>query len=399
MPPSGPSGTVDRRALAGFLLLFGALYGGYGALSPFLPAFLQERGLSSVEIARVLSAAMLVRLVAGPLAGRLADATGAARLILAVALGLAAAATLAFLWGGGFWTLLAVGLVQAVATAPLAPLADTLALAAAQGGRAFTYGWVRGAGSAAFIAGSTLTGQIVGFYGLASGPTACAVLFGLAALAALRVREARPERSEPAAGDGFRDLVRIARFRRLVLAAALVVGAHAMHDTYAVILWTGAGLSAGAAGLLWSESVAAEIAVFLWLGPRLLGRIGPARAIALAALAAALRFAVQAETTWLPALIGIQALHGLTFALLHLACLALIEADVPERLRATALTVYGTFGLGLATALVTLAAGNLYARFGAQAFLAMSALSLAALPLALSLRSDERSHAAPKAAI
>ena len=425
--------------LLGYLLLFAALYGGYGALSPFLPAFLQERGLSSQEIASFLAAAMLVRLVAGPLAGRLADRTGATRTLLALCLALAGGLTLGFLPWHGFLPLLAIGLVQAVTTAPLAPLADALALAAAQGGRAFEYGWVRAAGSAAFIAATVLTGQFVAIWGSATGLWACCGLFALAALAAMRVAtpletdrsnlsphpevptrsgglegglqdppsalegsfEARSrgrlrmrvrmgERGAGAAaeGNGFRELLAIPRFRRLVLAAALVIGAHAMHDAFAIIVWSGAGIASGAAGLLWSESVAAEIAVFLWLGPRLLARIGAPCTLMLCALAGAVRWAVQSQTSWLPALVGIQCLHGLTFAALHLACLALIEESVPERLRATALTVYGTFGLGLASALVTLAAGQLYAVFGPRAFLAMSALSLAAIPLASSLRQD-----------
>ena len=56
--------------------------------------------------------------------------------------------------------------------------------------------------------------------------------------------------------------------------------------------------------------VPVEVLVFLWLGPRLVARIGPARSLMLAALAGVLRWAVQAQTAWLPALFAIQALHG-----------------------------------------------------------------------------------------
>jgi PPP family 3-phenylpropionic acid transporter len=56
-------------------------------------------------------------------------------------------------------------------------------------------------------------------------------------------------------------------------------------------------------------------------------------------------------------------------------------------LSATALTLYST-GIGLATALVTLASGPLYAQLGARAFWVMAALCASALPVALSLRED-----------
>jgi PPP family 3-phenylpropionic acid transporter len=59
--------------LVRFIGLYAALYAGFGVMSPFLPAFLQQRGLASPEIGSVMAVATAVRLVAGPLAGRLAD--------------------------------------------------------------------------------------------------------------------------------------------------------------------------------------------------------------------------------------------------------------------------------------------------------------------------------------
>jgi hypothetical protein len=54
-------------------------------------------------------------------------------------------------------------------------------------------------------------------------------------------------------------------YRRVVLVAALILGSHAMHDSFAVIRWGAAGIGPGTAGLLWSLSVAAEVIVFLFL--------------------------------------------------------------------------------------------------------------------------------------
>jgi PPP family 3-phenylpropionic acid transporter len=64
----------------------------------------------------------------------------------------------------------------------------------------------------------------------------------------------------------------------------------------------------------------------------------------------------------------------------------LMAAIVPEHLAATALALYGTLAIGGATALMTLAAGPLYARLGPHGFWVMAALSAAALPLAAGLR-------------
>jgi PPP family 3-phenylpropionic acid transporter len=188
----------------------------------------------------------------------------------------------------------------------------------------------------------------------------------------------------PAGGVGV--LLGIAQFRNLVIVAALILGSHAMHDAFAVIRWSAAGISPATASLLWSESVAAEVFVFFVVGPALVKRLTPAGALAMAAVAGMLRWTVAAQTTDVIALGLVQPLHGITFALLHLACMDLIARLVPQGLEGTAQAIYGTVGIGAATAMLTLVSGALYGRFGAGGFWVMAALCLIALPVTLKLR-------------
>jgi MFS transporter, PPP family, 3-phenylpropionic acid transporter len=185
---------------------------------------------------------------------------------------------------------------------------------------------------------------------------------------------------------GVRVLLRIARFRNLVIVAALILGSHAMHDAFAVIRWSAAGISPTTASLLWSESVAAEVLVFFVIGPTLVIRLTPAGGLAIAAVAGMVRWTVAAQTTDVTALALVQPLHGVTFALLHLACMRLIARIVPRGLEGTAQAIYGTVGIGAASALLTLVSGALYARLGAGGFWVMAALCALALPLTLKLR-------------
>lgn len=231
--------------VAPYLVLFAALYAGFGVQSPYLPAFLGEHGLHPETIGVVLAGGTAIKLLAGPAAGRLADRFDAARLVFAgCAIG-AALAALGYIPAYGFWPLLGIGLLQAAALAPLAPLGDSLVLpAAAPADRAdrrrFDYGWVRGAGSGAFILGSVLSGQVVGQAGPAAAFWLNAGLLIAASLWALRVRPLPPRRTDGggpapfAAGDIGR-LLRLPGFRRVVLVAALILGSHALHDGFAMI--------------------------------------------------------------------------------------------------------------------------------------------------------------------
>ena len=189
------------------------------------------------------------------------------------------------------------------------------------------------------------------------------------------------EATEPPGMHGMLGLLRIAAFRRVVLGAALVLGSHALHDTFAVIRWSGAGISPAMVSVLWSEPVAAEVVVFFLLGPSLVTRLGAHGVMALAATAGLLRWIVVASTTAVTALAIVQPLHGLTFAALHLACMRVISAtsvrpggDRPGDVRARRRS---------GDRLLTVASGVLYARLGAGAFLGMALLCILAMPLAL----------------
>ena len=387
-------GTAARGRLAdalrgpfpAFVVLYATLYGAYGTESPFLPSLLGERGLSAGEIGLVLAAGTLTRIAAGPVAGWLADRHDATRLVLGVAAAAAGGLSFLYLLGHGFWLLLAISMAHACAIAGLAPLADALALAAAARDGSFAYGWIRGAGSAAFILGTLASGALVARAGLDSIVVSSGVLFLAMALAALRLPCAEGARAEAGMPAGaLRTLAAIPLYRRLVLVAALVIGSHAANDAFAVIRWREAGIAPGTVSLLWSEAVASEVVVFVLVGPWLLARLGPARAAMLAAAVGVLRWGVMAATASVPWLAATQLAHGLTFALLHLAAMRVIGARVPARLSATAQTLYGTFGLGLASAGLTLASGLLFARLGAGTFWVMAGLCLAAIPLAARL--------------
>jgi MFS family permease len=109
--------TAGRGVLLGFISLYAALFSAFGFSSPFLPAFLAERGLKPEQLGVVLGAATALRLVCGPVAGRLADRFHFLRAELAVCAVLAAGAALLYLAAHGFWMVMAVSLLQAAALA------------------------------------------------------------------------------------------------------------------------------------------------------------------------------------------------------------------------------------------------------------------------------------------
>ena len=377
---------MRSRGPISYILLYTALYGAFGVASPFWPKFFETKGLTTQQIGLMLGAAMLVRLAAGPAVGRLADLSGSLRLVFATCAALAAGSAAALFVANSFWPLLVVALVQAAALAPTTSIADALSVNAAKprlGQRAFEYGWIRGSGSAAFVLGTLMIGQLISPTDLA--PVIwmnVALLVAAAAATVLLPGVTNPSgQTATASRAAIRELFGMPQFRIVIAVSALVFGSHAMHDAFSVIRWSNAGLDASAISVLWSEAVAAEVIVFFVIGPALLDRIGARGAAALAAVAGIIRWSIAGVTTSVLLLAMIQPLHGLTFALLHLACMRIMGNLVPTCLAATAQSTYA-FGSGLTTAALTLLSGTLYARYGGASFFPMAALCAVALPFA-----------------
>ena len=373
-----------------FALLFSSLYAAFGVASPFLPELLSSHGVSPERLGLILSLATTIRLISAPLAGRIADRYHALRIVLATCAALAGAAALVLLPAIGFPALLIVALLHAAMLAPTTVLADALALWAAATNSAtgfrFEYGWVRGLGSLAFVLGSLAIGQSIQVFGIGSIVIGQAILLLMAAGAALCVPEIPATHSPElplgrAQYAGVFDLLRSPSFRWLIFVASLILGSHAMHDSFAMIAWNAAGISPAVGSALWSESVAAEVIVFVAVGPFLLRHLTPEAAMAVSAVACLLRWGLLAESSSSIVAIAIaEPLHGLTFALLHLSCMRVLANIVPRELAGLAQAIYGTVGVGLASAVVTLLSGSLYAHFGAKGFWTMSVMDAMALP-------------------
>lgn len=378
---AGQPATVSPAAR--HALPYATQFFGFGVILPFLPAVLAARGLDAAEVAIVLAVGSATRLVAGPAVGRVADALGAPRLVLAVVSAVAALAAMGFLWAAGFVLLLAVHAALSAATAPVMPLTDALTIAAARR-EGFDYGRVRAAGSIAFIAAALLAGQAVAGFGADAAIALMALGFAGTAVAALLLPAAAPRPAGPRGLAGFLAPLRIPAFRRLLLVSALIQGSHAFYYAFGTLHWQAAGLGEGLIGALWATGVVAEIVLFLW-GRGVVARLGPIGLCVAAGVAGVLRWGATALTTDPLLLFPLQVLHAATFGAQHLATMQVLGRVVPPAQAGTAQALHASLGAGLAIGVLTLASGPLFGAFGGGGYWAMAALCAIAVPASLAL--------------
>jgi PPP family 3-phenylpropionic acid transporter len=365
-----------------------ALFLTLGVQLPFLPVWLTAKGLDAGSIGIVLAIPAVIRIIAIPVATRMADRRDAVRgvIILAAAGATAGFGALAFAQGAG-----AIMLLYALASAAYAPvmmLADTYALRGlAPRGRA--YGPVRVWGSAAFIVASFGAGALLDLMApvdliwlmVAAMAIATAAAFALAPLG-MEPAGGLPNRASAA------HLLRNPAFLLAIAAASLVQASHAVYYGFSTIDWQASGYDGGVIGALWALGVIAEIALFA-LSVRLPSTITPLALMLVGAAGAAVRWSVMATAPSVILLPALQCLHAFSFGTTHLGALAFVSRMAPPGAAATA-QGYFAVALGATMAVATALAGVLYGRFGSGAYAAMAVLAVAGGLCALAARRAQR---------
>ena len=189
-------------------LFFAALFAASAINTAFLPLWFADRGLSAAAIGQILGFASLLRVLAGPSWGTLADRIGRRRPVMLAAGIAASAAALLYLPLHGFMPLLLVAAAQGIAGSALNPLIDSLALALARAQR-MEYGPVRSIGSIAYMAASAGAGWLLSVTGTWLVPWLLAASYGVGRRGdavpargrqprrAARIRRAAPARQPP----------------------------------------------------------------------------------------------------------------------------------------------------------------------------------------------------------
>lgn len=364
----------------------GAFFGAYfaaNAVNAYMPLWFTDRGLAPGQIGQILGAAALLRVLAGPGWGSVADWLGRRRPVLLFAAMTASGLGLSYVLAHGFLLILLIAAAQGLAASAINPLTDSLALALARQG-VIEYGPVRAAGSATFMLTTAASGWLLNRFGAGLVPWLQATGYGLAACLSPGLPEvASPQaRAHPLAGAA---VFRIPGFRLAVICTALIQGAHAAFYGFAALYWRSQGISDTVIGLLLAECIVAEILLFT-RGRRLIARLGPAGLTGCAAAASILRWSLTALVLPVPVIALIQPLHAATFAMQHLSAMLLLSRFVPPEKAATGQALHAALGYGAPTGLMSLLAGWVYARHGGLVFLLMAASGGSALLLVPALR-------------
>ncbi|GGK22785.1 MFS transporter [Salinarimonas ramus] len=358
-------------------------FAGVGIQAPFLPVWLEGRGLDATTIGLVVALPVCVRVLASTPLVATTDRGVTPRALLAsahLALGLAFALLLA---APNAWAIAGVVVLAALAQSSIVPATDLVLTDAVRENRALDYGRLRVFGSLAFLASSVAMGYVLEVAPLDFVVYGLVAAGFLGALVATTTPPLASERDLPPR-EGPRPRLPPALLLAIV-GAACVQASHAGVYAFGSIHWRAIGFSGSTVGWLWAIGVVAEVALFVVAG-RFVGRGRGLPLVVIGALAAIVRFGGLALEPGPLATFALQSLHGLSFGATHLGAMAILTAMAPPGARGKAQGLFAAAqAVGMACA--TVAGGMIYEHAGGLVFLAMVPLPLAGLAcLALSRR-------------
>ncbi|KLN65730.1 3-phenylpropionate MFS transporter [Vibrio sp. VPAP30] len=351
----------------------------YGVYLPFWALWFEEQGVSATDIGLLVGIGFATRCVANMV---LTPRIHKVEQLIPALRWLSFAAILFvgfhFFTGGSFWLMALATVLFNLCCGPIVPLSDAMANYYSRL-QMLDYGRTRLWGSIAFIAGSTVVGFLVAQYGTdmilytALAGTVAALVFSMRNISPMPVTTAAENAERPKLTELLRELP-VVKFLILV---SLIQGSHAAYYSFSSIYWKEAGYSEDIIGYLWSLGVIAEVAIFA-LSKRLFSGWTLRALFTVAAIGVVVRWGLTASTTALVALVLIQLLHGVTFAMAHIAAIQYIQHSEQRKMVALQ-ALYNAIPLGAFIALMTTLSGWGYENWGANVFWAMAVMGVLAL--------------------
>jgi len=363
----------SRRFAVGIAAFYASLFGLVGTHLPFFPVWLKAVGVDAAWIGIITALPAISRFTVLPFVTSLAERHQAVRQAITVT---AFATAIGLIVVGTQHQALAIFAVYAATSClwtPMTPLTDAYAL---RGVRRYglNYGPLRLWGSAAFVAGALACGLLVDVIAAKHLIWVIAAVAVLSALVSLGLKPLEAPKAGASEIHGDSRLLRDAGFLAIIAASALVQGSHAAYYTFASIAWQQEGFGGLTIAGLWVLGVLAEIVLFAF-SPRF--TLPFSLLVVIAALSAALRWVITAQSPPIAILAVVQLAHGLSFGLTQVGTMGLIAQRVPGHVMARG-QGYLVACTGIVFSLASIISGRIYESYGQGVYYLMAAMALAA---------------------
>jgi PPP family 3-phenylpropionic acid transporter len=314
---------------------------------PIFADYLNDRGLTGIQISLILSITPAMMFLVQPLYGMLADKLGYKRCLLWSSF-FAASSYLFYTFEVSFASIFIITIFMSLFYNSIQPLLDSLALKLVQENASFSYGTLRIAGAA----GWALTGTIVGHY-IDSVNLAIIFIFSaanmlLTFLFAFTLRNSQP--TDKTIIKSPADIKQVFGNRDLIILLVCVFlissGGTTIWNFYSIYMKEN-GASATLVGYGISFQGLCELPLF-YFSAKIIGKFGSKTTLLITVFALSIRMALYGIVKNPYAALFIELLHGISWSLFWVVCVEYVNGLVRDDWRATgqSLLYASYFGVG-----------------------------------------------------
>ena len=356
-------------ALKAFLFSY---YATNTILISFLGIFLRSKGLSGTEIGWVLAIGPLATIFSQPFWGYMSDKYKTVKWMIVICISGLIISSMFFLQSETLVYILIFGSVFYFFTAPVSALGDSLGQRRAED-LGISFGTVRNWGSIGFAVSSLCVGTFLTVFGVEYMVWPYIVLAGIALIFALRLTDVEAS-EQPVHLQDIKKLIQNKPFLLFLLFFMFITISHRANDSFIGLYIENLGGSEQLVGVAWFVGVMSEAVVFS-LGAYWFRKYHSIVFVIIAGALYTVRWLLFAEATTPTAVIVLQLLHGVTFAVLYLASFDYISKLIPKILQSTGHLIFYSVFFGVSGIIGSLAGGWILEVLGGHALYVSMAIS------------------------
>lgn len=346
----------DKRLKLKLYSVYFLAYSAYGCYAPFFIVYFKSRGLNFIQTGIAFAVMPLVGVVCQPAWGYITDKYLNKKVTLIIIMVASALSILLLAFAHSFWAILAGIITVSVFITSIFSLLDAFCYDISTPFNGIHFSRARLAGSLGYALAVLLMGILLKYTSINISYFLCCLIEAICALFIISIKYEKKAAMQRISFRDVADLFKNFSFILFILSVILiniVIGANSSYIGELIEL-TGGDVSN--LGLLWFVVGICELPV-LYLGNRILGRFKDTSLYCIAMAFYTIRyFLISICTSW-SMVITIQMMQSITYTFYVLSALNFLNRIVPDKMKATGITLYAALGGGLGGFLGNLGGG------------------------------------------
>lgn len=328
------------------LIVYFLAYGALACYFPFLAVYFKSRGLTYIQSGIVFSLVSLISIITQPIMGYVADKYLNKKKVVLINMLLCSILICMYIFASGFFTVVLATIFLIFFQGSIMSILDAYCYDIADKVQEVNYGQIRLMGSIGFAVLSLILGGLIQYSDINISYYLYFGLFIVSALILSRISfKGSTNIVRPTASDII-EVLKNYKFTLFVLSVMVLNIALQAHSNYIAMLIEATGGNVANLGIVWFASALSEIPAFFF-GSKMLKKHGELNIYIIALLLYIIRMLLSAFSTNYVMVIAVQLMQSVTYPLYLVAVMQYVNVIVPDKVRASGITLLSSLGFGL----------------------------------------------------